>query len=52
MDAFWLPLLVIVALILFYFVGNALIDAYFKRKEEFVDHLQDKMKGTQDASRE
>lgn len=30
-------------------IGNYLIDAYFTRKETFVDSLQEKMKGSVDA---
>lgn len=33
-----------------YLLGTVLIDAYFRRKEKFVDTLQDKMKGKQNGS--
>ena len=31
-------------------VGWFLIDTYFRRKETFVDRLQDKMKGSENAT--
>lgn len=31
-------------------IGMFLIDTYFRRKEMFVDKLQSKMKGTNDAT--
>jgi len=32
-----------------WFLGYNLIDAYFRRKERFVDNLQDKLKGDPNA---
>lgn len=29
---------------LIYFIGNLLIDAFFRRKEKFVENLQNRMK--------
>ena len=35
----------------FYLLGQSLIDAYFRRKEKFVDNLQDKIgKGGSDGT--
>lgn len=46
-------LVLILALMGAYLLGNSLIDAYFKRKEKFVDHLQDKIrKGVIDGTGE
>ena len=33
-----------------YLLGHNLIDAYFRRKERFVDKLQDKLKGGSDGT--
>ncbi len=39
-------------LIAIYFIGISLIDGYFTRKEQFVDKLNDKLKGAFDAKDE
>lgn len=33
-----------------YLLGHSLIDAYFRRKEKFVDNIQDKIRGNADGT--
>lgn len=33
-----------------YLLGHSLIEAYFRRKEKFVDKLQDKLRGNSDGA--
>ncbi len=47
--AFLLALLVVVSAT---FVGRDLIEAYFRRKERFVEHINDQLKGGQDGTHE
>ena len=52
-DPRFLFLLASVAVILIlYWVGTMLINAYFKRKAKFVDDLYDKTKGNTDGKNE
>lgn len=48
------PMIIVMfgGLIGIYFVGQGLIDTYFARKEQFVDNIQEKMKGSFDGTDE
>ena len=48
----WVGVVAVVVLGLMYWLGVSLIDSYFKRKEQFVDNLYDKTKGSTDGKNE
>lgn len=50
MTDFQVVLTVVVFGIAIYLLGQFLIDAYFRRKEKFVDRLNNKMRGQSDGS--
>ena len=46
---YFIPIVAVIILLIP--VGNLMIENYFARKEKFVDHLQNKMKGQVDAKK-